>query len=79
MTRRARRYEDDRKLNVKKIIAVIVLLLVIIMFFVGIKFLLESSEIWSAKYVSELNPNSIANILSYFSLKILSILFVQFP
>ncbi len=44
MARRARRYEDTPKLNVKKIIAVIVLILVIIMFVVGIKSLLESNS-----------------------------------
>ena len=44
-----------------------------------IKFLFESSLISSAIYVSALNPSSIANILSYFSLKIFSILSVQFP
>lgn len=44
MARRARRYEDTPKLNVKKIIAVVVLLLVIIMFIVGIKSLLQSNS-----------------------------------
>ena len=39
----------------------------------------SSSDIWSAKYVSELNPNSIANILSNFSLNIFSNLSVQWP
>ena len=38
-----------------------------------------SSDISSAIYVSALNPNSIANILSYFSLNILDSLSVQFP
>ena len=42
MARRARRYDSDSKLNVKKIIAVAVLLLVVIMFCVGIKSLLQS-------------------------------------
>lgn len=39
---RARRYEGNGKLNVKKLIAVIVLLLVIIMFIIGIKSMLTS-------------------------------------
>ena len=43
MARRARRYEADSKLNVKKIIAVIVFILVVIMFIVGIRFLLTSN------------------------------------
>ena len=39
----------------------------------------SSSDISSAKYVSELNPSSMANILSNFSLNILLNLSVQFP
>ncbi len=42
MARRARRYEADSKLNVKKIIAVIVFILVVVMFIIGIKFLLSN-------------------------------------
>ena len=38
---RGRRYSEERKLNVKKVIAVIIAILVIIMFFVGIKELLK--------------------------------------
>ena len=41
MSRRARRYEGEPKLNIKKVIAVIVFFLVIIMFIVGIKSLLD--------------------------------------
>ena len=41
--------------------------------------LFSNSEISSAKKVSELNPSSIAGILLYFSLKILSNRLVQFP
>ena len=41
--------------------------------------LVSSSDIWSAKNVSELKPNSIAKILSNFSLNILLNLLVQFP
>ena len=42
------------------------------------KVLVSSSLISSAKNVSELNPNSIAGIFSYFSLKILFKEDVQF-
>lgn len=42
MTKKARRYDDEKKLNYKKVIAVIVLLIVIIMFIVGIKRLLTT-------------------------------------
>ncbi len=50
MARRARRYDGEQKLNVKKIIAVIVLLLVVVMFFIGIKSLLKThSESTSGK------------------------------
>ena len=41
--------------------------------------LFSSSDISSAKKVSELKPNSTANILSYFSLNISFSLSVQFP
>ena len=41
--------------------------------------LVSSSEISSAKNVSELSPNSTANILSNFSLNTYSNLSVQFP
>lgn len=44
MARRARRYDDYSKLNVKKVIAVIVFVLVIVMFFIGIKFLLNNNS-----------------------------------
>ena len=44
-----------------------------------IKFLFASSLISSAIYVSALKPSSTAKILSYFSLKILDNLSVQFP
>ena len=37
MTRRARRYDDEKKLNYKKVFAVLVLFIVIIMFIVGIR------------------------------------------
>ena len=39
----------------------------------------SNSDISSAKNVSELKPNSTANILSYFSLKMSFNLSVQFP
>ena len=41
--------------------------------------LFSSSDISSAKNVSELNPNSTAKILSYFSLKTSWSLSTQFP
>ena len=44
-----------------------------------IKVLVSSSDIWSASSVSALSPNSNANTLLNFSLKILSNLLVQFP
>ncbi len=43
MSRRARRYEGEPKLNIKKVIAVIVFILVIIMFIIGIKSLLNNN------------------------------------
>lgn len=39
----------------------------------------SSSDMLSARFVSELSPNSIASTLLYFSLKIFSSLSVQFP
>lgn len=44
MAKRARRYDNEQKLNVKKIIAVIVFILVIVMFVIGIKSLLNGEK-----------------------------------
>lgn len=44
MARRGKRYEEEPKLNVKKIIAVIIFILVIIMFVFVIKYLLENNS-----------------------------------
>jgi len=44
MANRARRYDKEQKLNVKKIIAVIVFILVIAMFIIGIKSLLNAEK-----------------------------------
>ena len=44
MANRARRYDNEQKLNVKKIIAVIVFILVIVMFIIGIKSLLNGEK-----------------------------------
>ena len=41
---RGKRYNDEQKLNVKKVFAVILVILVIIMFFIGIKKLLKKEE-----------------------------------
>lgn len=49
MARRARRYENERKLNYKKVFAVIVLFIVIIMFVVGIKKLFTTGMTSSGK------------------------------
>lgn len=50
---RGKRYSDDnRKLNVKKVVAVIIVILVIIMFAIGIKKLLNSSKNNQGKNVS---------------------------
>ena len=38
---RGKRYDNERKLNIKKVIAVIIAILVIIMFVVGIKEILK--------------------------------------
>ena len=48
MSRRARRYEDEPKLNIKKVIAVLVFILVVIMFIIGIKSLLNSKNMETA-------------------------------
>ncbi len=44
MSRRARRYDGEPKLNIKKVIAVIVFFLVIVMFIVGIRSLLKGNS-----------------------------------
>ncbi len=44
MSRRGRRYDDEPKLNLKKVFAVIVAIAVVIMFMVGIKTLLTQTE-----------------------------------
>lgn len=49
MARRARRYDDERKLNYKKVFAVLVLFIVIIMFVVGIKKLFTTGTTSSGK------------------------------
>ena len=41
---RGKRYNDEQKLNVKKVFAVILVILVIVMFFIGIKKLLKKEE-----------------------------------
>ena len=43
MARRASRYDENSKLNLKKVVAVIVFILVIVMFVIGIKFLLTNN------------------------------------
>ena len=55
MARRARRYDDYSKLNVKKVIAVIVFVLVIVMFFIGIKFLLNNNSKSTSGRIETLN------------------------
>ena len=42
---RGKRYNDEQKLNMKKVFAVIIAIIVIIMFFIGIKNLLKKDEI----------------------------------
>ncbi len=54
MARRARRYDADSKLNVKKIIAVIVFILVVVMFIIGIRYLLNSYSTSSSGKVEAL-------------------------
>lgn len=49
---KGRRYDNERKLNIKKVIAVIIAILVIIMFFVGIKELLKNKPKTNEKLFS---------------------------
>jgi len=49
---KARRYNDERKLNVKKVVAVIIAFLVIIMFFIGIRELLKEKPMTNEKVFS---------------------------
>jgi hypothetical protein len=44
MSRRGKRYDDEPKLNIKKVVAVIIAILVVIMFIVGIKELLKQKD-----------------------------------
>lgn len=53
---RGRRYEEEPKLNIKKVIAVIVAIAVIIMFIVGIKTLLTKDTNKAATTISSYYP-----------------------
>ena len=51
---RGKRYNDEQKLNIKKVFAVIIAIVVIIMFFVGIKNLLKKEEV-TVNYFTEIS------------------------
>lgn len=51
---RGKRYNDEQKLNMKKVFAVIIAIVVIIMFFVGIKNLLKKDEV-TVSYFTEIS------------------------
>ena len=51
---RGKRYNDEQKLNIKKVFAVIIAIIVIIMFFVGIKNLLKKDEV-TVNYFTEIS------------------------